>query len=55
MPVLAISAYHKQEDHITLLQFIADCANEEFKYDLYLRHHGCCVPELVLYGIPTKR
>ena len=55
MPVLAISAYHKQEDLITLPQFIAGCKNENFKYDIFLRHHGCTVPELVLYGIPRKR
>lgn len=55
MPVLAISAYHKQEDLITLPQFIVSCENKDFKYDLFLRHHGCTVPELVLYGIPTKR
>ena len=23
--------------------------------DLYLRHHGCTVPELVLYGIPVRK
>ena len=55
MPILAISAYHKQEDLITLPQFIAGCENENFTYDLFLRHHGCTVPELVLYGIPRKR
>ena len=49
------SAYHKQEDLITLPQFIASCKNENFKYDVFLRHHGCTVPELVLYGIPRKR
>jgi len=55
MPVLAISAYHKQEDLITLPQFIAGCRNEHFKYEVFLRHHGVTVPELVLYGIPVKR
>ena len=55
MPVLAISAYHKQEDLITLPRFIADCENKNFRYDIFLRHHGCTVPELVLYGIPRKR
>ena len=55
MPVLAISAYHKQEDLLTLPRFIAECENKDFRYDVFLRHHGCTVPELVLYGIPRKR
>lgn len=55
MPVLAISAYHKQEDLITLPRFIAGCGNADFRYEVFLRHHGVTVPELVLYGIPTRR
>lgn len=55
MPVLAISAYHKQEDLITLPQYIHQFETKQEYYQLYLRHHGCAVPELVLYGIPVKK
>lgn len=55
MPILAISAYHKQEDLITLPRFIHSMENDKFYYKLYLRHHGCTIPELVIYGIPTKK
>lgn len=55
MPILAISAYHKQEDLLTLPQWIRAMENEAYSYRLYLRHHGCCVPELVIYGIPVRK
>lgn len=55
MPLLAISAYHKQEDLITLPQYIIQFETEQERYQLYLRHHGCTVPELVLYGIPVRK
>lgn len=56
MPVLAISAYHKQEDLITLPQYIRQFESEKEYYKLYLRHHGCATTaELVLYAIPTRK
>ena len=55
MPILAISAYHKQEDFITLIPYIADLCNEEEKYCLYLRHHGIVQTELVIYAVPEKK
>lgn len=53
MPILAISAYHRPEDLITLIPYIASLHNEREKYDLYLRHHGVVQTELVIYGIPV--
>lgn len=55
MPILAISAYHKQEDLIELPKFIKQFESESEYYKIYLRHHGCTVPELVLYGIPAQK
>lgn len=52
MPILAISAYHRQEDLIVLLPYINNLHNKNEKYDLYLRHHGVVETELVIYGIP---
>ncbi len=52
MPVLAISAYHRQEDLITLLPYISNLRNEREGYHLYLRHHGVGQTELVIYAIP---
>lgn len=53
MPVLAVSAYHRQEDLITLIPYIHSLCNNSERYDLYLRHHGVVQSELVLYAIPT--
>ncbi len=53
MPILAISAYHRQEDLITLIPYISNLHNESERYNLYLRHHGVMAMELVIYGIPT--
>lgn len=53
MPILAISAYHKQEDLITLIPYINNLCNESERYKLYLRHHGVVATELVIYAIPT--
>ena len=55
MPVLAISAYHRQEDLITLLPYISSLHNQKEHYELYLRHHGVVQAELVLYAIPVER
>ena len=52
MPILAISAYHRQEDLITLIPYISNLHNESESYDLYLRHHGVVATELVIYAIP---
>ena len=49
-PTLAICAYHKAEDLITLPQFIKSL-NPDYK--LYLRKHTLAIDtELVLYAIP---
>lgn len=55
MPVLAISAYHRQEDLITLPQFVSKFEIENEHYQLFLRHHGCTTPELVLYAVPAQK
>lgn len=54
MPILAISAYHRQEDLITLIPYINQLYNENEKYHLFLRHHGVVQTELVIYAIPFK-
>lgn len=54
MPILAISAYHRQEDLITLLPYINQLHNENEKYHLFLRHHGVVQTEFVIYSIPFK-
>lgn len=54
MPILAISSYHRQEDFITLIPFISELKNKDYKYDIYLRHHAATQTELVIYGIPVK-
>jgi len=48
-PVLAICAYHKKEDLITLPQFIKSL-NRNYKF--YLRQHRDALVELVLYALP---
>lgn len=53
MPILAISAYHRQEDLITLIPYMSSLCNGNVRYDLYLRHHGVVQTELVIYAIPT--
>lgn len=55
MPVLAISAYHRQDDLIRLIPFIKAQENNHEKYQVFLRHHGVVATELVLYGIPVDR
>lgn len=55
MPILAVSAYHRQEDLITLLPYIRNLCNEKEKYNLYLRHHGVVQSELIIYAIPTVK
>jgi FkbM family methyltransferase len=52
MPILTISAYHKQEDLITLIPYIHKLCNKNEKYQLYLRHHSVVQSELVIYAIP---
>lgn len=54
MSVLAVSTYHRQEDLITLIPYIAGLHSKGEKYNLYLRHHGITQTELVLYAIPAK-
>lgn len=53
-PILAISAYHKKEDTTALPKYIKTLETDEWRYKLYLRHHGVCASELVLYAIPFR-
>lgn len=48
-PKLAICAYHKPEDLITLPQYIKSLASG---YRFYLRHHQYMSWEMVLYALP---
>lgn len=47
-PKLAISVYHKIEDFIEISQYIMKLNPN---YRLYLRHHGLCGTDTVLYAI----
>ncbi len=53
MLILTISAYHRQEDLITLISYISNLWNKSERYHLYLRHHGVVETELVIYTIPV--
>ena len=53
LPILTISAYHRQTDLFELVEEIHSFC-EGKAYALYLRHHAPCDTELVLYGIPRK-
>lgn len=48
-PKIAVCAYHKPEDLITLPQYIQSIINE---YKFYLRHHQFISWDMVLYAIP---
>lgn len=52
-PVLAICVYHKNDDLITIPQYIRSLVGEDV-YDYYLRFHGRWMNELVLYAIPRE-
>lgn len=45
-PALAICIYHKNEDLITIYEFL-----KQFGYHFYLRQHSASVEETVLYAI----
>lgn len=47
-PKLAISVYHKQEDLVTIPQYILSL-NEDYR--LYLRHYGEISDETILYAV----
>jgi FkbM family methyltransferase len=47
-PKLAICVYHKQEDLISIPQYILSLNSD---YKLYLRHYGYFCTELVLYAV----
>lgn len=51
LPTLAICAYHKPEDLITLPQYIKQLHDG---YRLYLRHHQYMSWEMVLYAMPER-
>ena len=52
-PCLTICVYHKEEDLITIPQYI-DSLVETGTYDYYLRFHGFSLSELVFYAIPHE-
>jgi FkbM family methyltransferase len=47
-PVLAICVYHKEEDLITIPQYIRSLHHD---YKLYIRHYGPMQDETVLYAV----
>ena len=47
-PKLAICVYHRQEDLISIPQYILSLNSD---YKLYLRHYGDFCAELVLYAV----
>jgi FkbM family methyltransferase len=47
-PKLAVCVYHKEEDLITIPQYILSLHNN---YSLYLRHYGTISTEVVLYAV----
>lgn len=51
LPKLAISIYHKNDDLITIPQYINDISKN--KYHFILRHHSCYANDMVLYAIPN--
>lgn len=53
-PILAISAYHRQDDLIVLPQYVQSFKWEDTCYDFYLRSHWPTVVDMVLYAIPRR-
>ena len=51
-PCLSICVYHKEEDMITIPQYIESIV-EKGTYKYYLRFHGLDLAELVFYAIPS--
>lgn len=49
-PVLAICAYHKQDDLLKLADYIACLEN----YRIYLRHYMNATSETIMYGVPEE-
>ena len=49
-PVLAICAYHRQDDLLALGRFISELEN----YKIYLRHYMNATSETIIYGIPNE-
>ena len=52
-PALAICVYHKEEDLITIPQFIQETVGDGV-YDYYLGFHGLDLAELVFYAVPKE-
>lgn len=52
-PCLAICVYHKEDDLITIPQYI-DSLVESGTYNYFLRFHGNSLSELVFYAVPTS-
>ena len=53
-PALAICVYHKEEDLITIPQYVHRIVGEGV-YDYYLGFHGLDLAELVFYAIPKNQ
>ncbi len=52
-PVMAICVYHKEEDLITIPQFINGLVGAGV-YNYYLGFHGLDLAELVFYAVPKS-
>ena len=52
-PVLAICVYHKEEDLITIPQFIREIVGDGV-YNYFLGFHGLDLAELVFYAVPKN-
>ncbi len=52
-PALAICVYHKEEDLITIPQFVQEIVGDGV-YDYYLGFHGLDLAELVFYAVPKR-
>ena len=47
-PKLAIAIYHKEDDILSIPQFILECRDD---YKFYIRHYTSCNFETVLYAL----
>lgn len=47
-PKLAICIYHKNEDMVSIIEYIHQIVPE---YKIYVRHHSRCVNETVCYAV----
>jgi FkbM family methyltransferase len=54
-PKLAICVYHRQDDFITIPQYISRFSDDKVKYRFYMRQHAPWMCETVLYAIPERQ